>query len=409
MNNQPFAKPPRWWSPKSARDGCASGGLCVSENNVVKQRLVDIETTGVEHLQAAVARGDGVLITPNHASHADCFSLYGAADVLGMPFYVMIAWQVFQRSDWLRQLALRHHGCFSIDREGMDMNAIRQAREVLQSGSYPLVIFPEGEVYHVNDRVTPFRDGPAAIALMAAKKAQRRVVCVPCAMKYRYVQDPTPALLALMDQLEQAVYWKPRPDLTLPHRIYHLAEGLLALKEIEFFGRTSSGSLPERIGTLIEFLLARVEVRYDIAGAATTVPERVKAARREIIRRLEEMPADALETEQLISDLDEMFVVVQAYSYPGNYVAQQPSVERMAETLDKFEEDVLGVKTATIRGTRKVSVVFGEPIPVVTAGGARMSVSGLTNLLEQRVQEMLDAQVAATAADATPLAHRAAV
>ena len=220
-----------------------------------RQRLVDIETIGGEHVQAAMARGDGVLITPNHASHADCFSLYGTADALGMPFYVMVAWQVFQRSDWLRQLALRHHGCFSIDREGMDLHAIRQAREVLQSGSYPLVIFPEGEVYHVNDRVTPFRDGPAAIALMAAKKSQRRVICIPCAMKYRYVQDPTPELLTLMDKLEQAVYWKPRPDLTLPNRIYHLAEGLLALKEIEFFGRTSAGQLPERIGALIEFLL----------------------------------------------------------------------------------------------------------------------------------------------------------
>ena len=152
-----------------------------------------------------------------------------------------------------------------------------------------------------------------------------------------------------------------------------------------------------------------MEARYSITGGATTVPERVKAARREMIRRLEEMPAESPETEQLINDLDEMFLVVQAYSYPGNYVVQQPSIERIAETLDKFEEDILGVKTATIRARRKVRVVFGEPIEVVTEGDARMSVSSLTNLLEQRVQEMLDAQVAATSADATLLARRAAV
>ena len=190
-----------------------------------------------------------MLITPNHSSHADCFSLYGAADALGIPFYVMVAWQVFQRSGWLRRLALRHHGCFSVDREGTDMNAVRRAREILQSGRYPLVIFPEGEVYHINARVTPFRDGPAAIALMAAKKASRPIVCMPCAMRYRYLQDPTPELLQLMDQLEQAIYWKPRPDLDLPLRIYHLAEGLLALKEVEFFGRTNSGAIPERLAT----------------------------------------------------------------------------------------------------------------------------------------------------------------
>ena len=248
MNNQPFAKPPRWWSPKINPRWVRIWRLVRLREQLAGQRLVHVEVNGVEHVQAATARGDGVLITPNHASHADCFSLYGASDALRMPFYVMVAWQVFQRSNWLRQLVMRHHGCFSIDREGMDMTAIRQAREVLQAGPYPLVIFPEGEVYHVNDRVTPFRDGPAAIALMAAKKSPHRVVCIPCAMKYRYVQDPTPELLALMDKLERAMYWKPRPDLTLTHRIYHLAEGLLALKEIEFYGHTSSGTLPERIG-----------------------------------------------------------------------------------------------------------------------------------------------------------------
>ena len=102
------------------------------------------------------------------------------------------------------------------------------------------------------------------------------------------------------------------------------------------------------------------------------------------------MPVDAPEAEQLISDLDEMFLVVQAYSYPGDYVAQQPSIERMAETLDKFEEDVLGVKTATIRGARRVRVMFDEPIAVTSERGAGMSIASLTTLLEQRVQDMLD-------------------
>jgi hypothetical protein len=50
-----------------------------------------------------------------------------------------------------------------------------------------------------------------------------------------------------------------------------------------------------------------------------------------------------------------------------------------------------------------------QPFSVVTDGGARMRVSSLTNLLEQRVQELLDAQVAATSVGATPLARRAAV
>ena len=85
-----------------------------------------------------------------------------------------------------------------------------------------------------------------------------------------------------------------------------------------------------------------------------------------------------------------MFLVVQAFSYPGDYVAQRPSVERMAETLDKFEEDVLGVETATIRGARTATVTFGEPIAVEASRGKKGAASVLTRTLEERVQGLLD-------------------
>jgi len=39
--------------------------------------------------------------------------------------------------------------------------------------------------------------------------------------------------------------------------------------------------------------------------------------------------------------MDDLFFVIQLYSYPGDYVAERPVIERIAETLDKFEEDVL--------------------------------------------------------------------
>ena len=112
----------------------------------------------------------------------------------------------------------------------------------------------------------------------------------------------------------------------------------------------------------------------------------------ELIRRLELSVADNSEQQQLLSDLDDIFLTVQAYSYPGNYVAEQPSIERIAETLDKFEEDVLQVRTATIRGTRAVDVIFDEPIPVVAAGSSRMTVADLTTRIEQRVRSCCPAR-----------------
>jgi 1-acyl-sn-glycerol-3-phosphate acyltransferase len=390
MNSTRWEKPPRWWSPKLSPAWIRFWRPFRRRHRLRKQRLLEVEVRGAEHVRQALGQGHGVLITPNHASHADCFALYEAADQVGVPFYVMVAWQVLHYGGWLKRLILRHHGCFSVDREGTDFNALRKAREVLESEPYPLAIFPEGEVYHINERVTPFREGPAAVALLAARKGDRPVVCIPCAMRFRYLDDPTPKLLEVMSKLEEALYWRPRPDLTLGQRIYHFAEGVLALKEIEFMGATYSGSVPERIANLIEFLLGRIEARHGKDPCGATVPERVKALRREAIKQLEEHPDDGPARRNALEDLDDLFLVVQAFSYPGDYVAERPTIERIAETLDKFEEDVLPAETAAIRGSRRVTVTFGEPIPVPAERGRKASAAALTDLVEEQVQALLD-------------------
>ena len=390
MNRQPFAKPPRWWSPKLNRWWVAWWRPWRKRMQHGKHRLLSVDVRGLEHVREACAHGHGVLLTPNHSGHADPFVMYTAADELGCPLYVMIAWQNFIRDGWLRSMALRHHGGFSVDREGTDLQAVRQATEILTSRPNPLCIFPEGEVYHLNDRLTPFREGPAAIALMAARKAARPVVCIPCAIKYRYVEDPTPDLLRVMENLERAIHWRPRPDLPLGQRIYHFVEGVLALKEIEFLGRTCSGPLPERLAGLIDFILNFLEVRHGLETVPATVPERVKALRQQIIKEITDLPAGDPARRQGEEDLEDVFLVVQLFSYPGDYVAQQPTVERLAETLDKFEEDVLRVKTAGIRGARTATLTFGEPIPVAAGRTEKRAAATLTNTLEQRVQGLLD-------------------
>jgi 1-acyl-sn-glycerol-3-phosphate acyltransferase len=389
MNRQPFEKPPRWWSPMLSCWWVSWWRPWRQRLQHHKHRLRHVEVQGLEHMRAACAQGYGVLLTPNHSSHADPLVLYAAADELRCPFYVMIAWQNFVRDGWLRSLALRQHGGFSVDREGTDLQAVRQAVEILESRPNPLCIFPEGDVYHLNDRVTPFREGPAAIALMAARKATRPIVCIPCAIKYRYVDDPTPDLLRVMENLERAIHWRPRPDLPLPVRIYHLAEGALALKEIEFLGHTCSGSLPQRIADLMDFILNFLEVRHDVKAVGASVPERVKAVRQQIITRLAELPADDPARRQGEEDLEDVFLVVQLFSYPGDYVAQEPTTERIAETLDKFEEDLLHAQTAGIRGARTATIRFGEPIPVEAGRGERHAAATLTRTLEQRVRSLV--------------------
>ena len=269
------------------------------------------------------------------------------------------------------------------------MRAFRQAVEIVQNAPHPLVIFAEGEVYHVNETVTPFMDGPAAIGITAQKRGDRPIVFVPVGMKFQYVQDPTDELTELMGRLEQQILWRPRPDMPLADRIYRFAEGILGVKEMEYLGRVQDGPLPERVKGLGESVLNSIEQRYDVnINEAALLPERVKLCRREVIKLLED--EDPQKQQQAMIDLDDLFMVIQLFSYPGDYVAAKPTIERMAETLDKFEEDILHVPTATIRGARKATVAIGQPIPVELASDKKQSVNTLTAKLEHAVQGLLD-------------------
>jgi hypothetical protein len=330
------------------------------------------------------------MITPNHSGHADPYIMVHVADEVDRQCSFLTAWQVFQQRTWIGQRILQQHGCFSIDREGTDLRAFRQATEILEQAKSPLVVFPEGEVYHVNERITPFRQGAAAIALAAARRAKQPVACVPCGIKYQYVDDPTDKLVALMDHLEQEIFWRPRPDLPLHERIYRFAEGAMALKEVEFLGRTSAGELPARIDALARHILGRIEAKYSVEGGRNSTPERVKELRGQALKKLNELPEGDPARKTYEHDLDDLFLVVQLFSYPGDYVAERPTIERMAETLDKFEEDVMDVFSASIRGRRRAIVSFGEPVFVQGERKTKDGVAEVTRKLESAVQGELD-------------------
>ena len=390
MNRYRMRFAPQTWTPKL-------NPLVVKWLRPFRYRLqaMDVQIDSVDvfgdhHVRESIAQGHGVMIMPNHSSHADPYVIYAAADQADTPVHIMATWHVFHGKTRLTQWMLQLHGCFSVDREANDIRAFRLATDILRDKTEPLVIFPEGEIYHCNERVTPFREGASAIAVAAARKAKRKIVCVPCAMTYRYEEDPTPSLVATMGELEEAIFWRRREDTPLQQRIYRFAEALLAVKELEYFEETKHGPLPDRIRDLGDYILAGVERRHQLDGSSTSIPERVKAARREIIskRSDEEIAESALRS--LDRDLEDLFLVVQSFSYPGDYVVEKPSIERLAETLDKFEEDVLQKATASIKARRRAKVQFGEPIEVVGDKKVKGQATSLTGQVEQSVQLMLD-------------------
>jgi 1-acyl-sn-glycerol-3-phosphate acyltransferase len=348
--------------------------------------LVRIEVQGVEHLREAAAANYGVLITPNHPSHADPFALLGAADQLRLPLHFMTAWQVFAGTHWLGRRVLRQHGCFSVNREGHDLRAYRRSVSLLEQRQ-PLVIFPEGEVFHLNDRVMQFRRGAATAAIRAAQRSGRPIACVPCGIKYRYTADPLPQLDQALRRLEVSLGIPPHGEKPLLTRIRHLAVVALRAKETEYFGRPGHGSIAERSTALVGSLLTRLEAKYRVSAGLRTVPERVKELRRKAIA-IQETSSQRAELAGSQHDLDDLFFVMQLFSYPADYLDQNPSPERLAETVDKLEEDLLHVPRAGLRAPRHAVVRFAAP--VVVSPRAPWTPEDLTAALQWRVQRVLD-------------------
>ena len=47
---------------------------------------------------------------------------------------------------------------------------------------------------------------------------------------------------------------------------------------------------------------------------------------------------------ELYDDLERVFVAQQLYSYPGQYLRQHPTTDRIAETLLKLDQRVVGLE-----------------------------------------------------------------
>ncbi|MEW4490170.1 1-acyl-sn-glycerol-3-phosphate acyltransferase [Thalassoglobus sp. JC818] len=396
MNSQPFQTPPKWW-PSRLSPRLIRLVRSFRLRDLKQKGICSIDVLGAEAIRNSLDAGAGVLLLPNHSFHYDSYVLIEAALQAGWHTHFMTAWQVFGMSTTPGKHFLQRHGCFSINREGTDTKAIKQAISILSEDQHALTVFSEGDIYHSNDRVMPFREGAAAIALKAAKRSGRPIHVYPCGMKCFYTQDPTDELVGMMNQLEERIRWRPRPDLPLLDRIYRFGHGFLSSKEIEYLGESGTGDLPARLRFLAENILEKVRSAHGLKQRSQDITEQIRGIRSYLIREIEKaqnsVSDDSSNSEiaehiaTLQRHLDDMFFVTQLTSYHGNYTVENPTIERMAETIDKFEEDIFDLQCPTSRGKRRAVVRFGEPIDL---SQAQLDTSSLTALAEANVQKLLN-------------------
>jgi 1-acyl-sn-glycerol-3-phosphate acyltransferase len=389
---------PTYWPPRPSRFWQFVFEPIRRSTLYLYMRITQVEVEGLEQFRTRFAPGDGVLIAPNHSHDADASVMAEVARQAQMQFYYMAAWEVFHFRWGFDGFLLQRMGCFSVDREGCDRRAVKQAIELLSTGQ-KLVVFPEGEVYHLNERLAPLMDGVAFMALSAQKdlekhKPEARVWMLPTAIRYRYVEDIQPKLDTLLTKLEQRFLLKSLPGSSLPQRAARLGDILVTLKEKEKFGRCrdAEGDLPSRLAFLADTMLTKLEHEWlKKSPSADTAPMRVKAVRRKLIDAYADENADAAAREKARFALDEVHLALQLSSYPGNYLTEKPTQERVVETLQQIEEDVYNYRTRPV-GRRKAKVLFGEPIDLKAkmGGGRTRTLAGdVTDELEERMRQLL--------------------
>lgn len=330
-----------------------------------KYRISHMEGRGFEKVAELCRKGDSVLLAPNHSDHADPHVLIELCKRYGMRPSFMGAREIFEANSFT-SWTLQSMGVFSIDRDGPDLSAIKTSISLLQQGGEPLVMFPEGEIYHHHRRLDPLNEGVASILLKAAGRMKdgRKAHLVPVALQFFHPEEVERTLEERLSDLEDRIGWTPRPAMGADVRILRLATGVLALKETEFLGRANHSNIQDRLHRLCDDLLTDVESRYPRDEKASTPPERVRALRFRIRRRLldEKSPPDETQRLQLLDDLDRVFTALQAHSYIGDYISIDPTLDKRAEMIMKLEEDLLGFPKYPTQ--RTVRVTAGDPIPV---------------------------------------------
>lgn len=386
---------PRFWPPKPS-------GLWDVLLGPLHRRflrgvgIVDVQIDGMEKL-SAIDPADGILLCPNHSYTGDGPLMVEFGRQMPRRMYIMAAWHGFRGMWGISGWFLQRMGAFSVDREGCDRRAIKQAMELLTTGK-ALCIFPEGEIYHTNERLTPLREGVAFIAATAQReldkaKSPANVWLVPLCIRYRFVGDVLPELKKAMTALEERVLLTPRPDLPLHERIIRFGELALMIKEKEHLGQAGQGTLPDRLSALARHILARREQTHlNKVADGEPIPVRVKMLRQHLLESVWEQDCAPEAFETVREALGDVHLALQLYSYPGDYISSEPSIERMAETIEKYEEDVFG-KYATPKGDRIATVAVGGPIGVKqhsAAGRLRAVVGDLTAKLESSLRALVD-------------------
>ncbi|MEH1997398.1 MAG: 1-acyl-sn-glycerol-3-phosphate acyltransferase [Nostoc sp.] len=327
-----------------------------------------------------------------------------------------------------------------IQRGKADWTGLRSARDLFANGKFPMAAAPEGATNGLSENISPLEPGIAQLGFWCAEdlhKAGRdqQVLIVPVGIKYSYVDAPWDAIANLLSELEAAsglpVNAPEQASIeSLYPRLLTLAEHLLSLME-KFYTRFYHLKLPDiktavgeiedrnealavRLQALLNAALLISEQYFDLQskGSLRDRCQRVEQAGWNYIFRedfkdvkgisaVEKALGDRV-AEEANARMWHMRLVESFVAVSGNYIRENPTVERFAETTLILWQMIAKIKgEKAVRrpqlGKQKVKITVGEPISISERYpayqgnrlAARQSVADVTNDLQHAMEGLI--------------------
>jgi 1-acyl-sn-glycerol-3-phosphate acyltransferase len=357
------------------------------------QGITSYEVRGIEHLKESLRQGNGIILTPNHCRYSDPMVLGWLIRPLGVYPYTMASWHLFQRP--LQAWSIRLCGGFSVNREGIDRQALDTAVGAIVEGKRPLIVFPEGTVFRNNDLLQPLLDGVFFIARSAARRRAKQgkppAVIHPIALKYLFRGDVVRTVTPVVETLESRFTWYRPIQQRAPmlQRVSRLSHAFLASKELEHLGEVGSGSILQRRSDLIEHLLTSVENRWLAKNGSERILPRIKALRMKMLPELLAEGKNESIKQEIRCDLNRIYVAQQIASYPEGYLDPPIRDTRLLETVEQLEEDILD--RARIHRPLHVVIEVGPAIEVSEERPQKNGTDPLLIEVDSQLRKMLAA------------------
>lgn len=363
-------------------------------------RISEITLGGeTDMVRESMAKGDRLLFSINHPTHSDAQVLTEIHRRLGVPSCFMAAYDVFLRSRFCAW-SMQRMGNFSIDREGSDRKAMSAAIKVLTDGDRALNIYPEGNVFLTNDRLAPFLDGAAFIALKAqAALDGSEVKVVPVSVKYTHLTAPRETVTARLQQLgNDSGYEFPKGSTDDPVSAVlgvgcHVLGKLLGRHGFADMGPPDHSSLHERLRLWTDGLVADVEKGLGISPPADhALPARISKVR-STIHQIRTDPDSGAHPE--IAGLAERAILaLRIHGYQQPYLTERPTIDRYDETVERIAEDFHS-RAMPRTGPRRAMALIHPPLSVRSFleeahGKMRGAIPALTEAMTDAVQSGVD-------------------